>query len=253
MGKILSYTFAILILAGCVASGKTYSEFESTTASVSSDKSRIYFLRESAFLASGTLARLEVNSIRVAELPMNGFAYVDVDPGATNIRVDEMWSPGEWRSTITFDPGKSYYLLVTPNSGKVMAGAFLGWFGSAIASGGIFNVFPLPDSTGREMIRSMKFVSNATQVDTHKYCIKSDGSTILSECSSSGDREITKSEYDRLKNQKKDTATTSKSETEPSGDDPLEAKLEKLQKLLDKGLITEEEAAAKRAKILEDL
>ena len=33
----------------------------------------------------------------------------------------------------------------------------------------------------------------------------------------------------------------------------LTAKLEKLKKLLEKGLITEEEAAAKRAKLLEDL
>jgi hypothetical protein len=35
--------------------------------------------------------------------------------------------------------------------------------------------------------------------------------------------------------------------------DPLEAKLEKLKKLFERGLITEEEAAAKRAKLLEDL
>jgi cytochrome c-type biogenesis protein CcmH/NrfG len=66
------------------------------------------------------------------------------------------------------------------------------------------------------------------------------------------DKEITKAEYERLKNKKKDTATT-EPDTASSGDDPLEAKLEKLQKLLDKGLITEEEAAEKRAKILEDL
>ena len=41
--------------------------------------------------------------------------------------------------------------------------------------------------------------------------------------------------------------------TKVLGDDSLEAKLEKLKKLLEKGLITEEEAAAKRAKFLEDL
>ena len=39
-------------------------------------------------------------------------------------------------------------------------------------------------------------------------------------------------------------------DTASSVDDPLEAKLEKLKKLLEKGLITEEEAAAKRAKLL---
>lgn len=51
-----------------------------------------------------------------------------------------------------------------------------------------------------------------------------------------------------------DTSSTTAVETEvPSDDAPLEAKLEKLKKLLEKGLITEEEAAAKRAKLLEDL
>ena len=50
------------------------------------------------------------------------------------------------------------------------------------------------------------------------------------------------------------TRTSSKTFTlEVEDDDPLEVKLEKLKKLLEKGLITEEEAAAKRAKLLEDL
>ena len=51
-----------------------------------------------------------------------------------------------------------------------------------------------------------------------------------------------------------DTSSEAETEAEPiDEDDPLEAKLEKLNKLLEKGLITEEEAAAKRAKLLEDL
>lgn len=64
---------------------------------------------------------------------------------------------------------------------------------------------------------------------------------------------ITKAEYDRLKNKKTDTASSTEPDAASSVDDPLEAKLEKLKKLLEKGLITEEEAAAKRAKLLEDL
>ena len=72
-------------------------------------------------------------------------------------------------------------------------------------------------------------------------------------CGDFGDTKITKAEYDRLKDKKTDTASTTEPETASSGDDPLEAKLEKLQKLLEKGLLTEEEAAAKRAKLLEGL
>jgi hypothetical protein len=72
-------------------------------------------------------------------------------------------------------------------------------------------------------------------------------------CGDFGDTKITKAEYDRLKDKKTDTASTTEPETASSGDDPLEAKLEKSQKLLEKGLLTEEEAAAKRAKLLEGL
>ena len=56
-----------------------------------------------------------------------------------------------------------------------------------------------------------------------------------------------------LKNLKKDATSKPEPDTASSSDDPLEAKLEKLQRLLEKGLITEEEAAAKRAKLLGDL
>jgi hypothetical protein len=79
--------------------------------------------------------------------------------------------------------------------------------------------------------------------------------TVTASRSNQTDRnfERAKAEYDRLKNKKKDTASATEPDAASSGDDPLEAKLEKLQKLLDKGLITEEEAAAKRAKLLEDM
>jgi hypothetical protein len=51
-----------------------------------------------------------------------------------------------------------------------------------------------------------------------------------------------------------DNSLTTEVETSTSSDyNPLEVKLEKLKKLLEMGLITEEEAAAKRAKLLEDL
>ena len=97
------------------------------------------------------------------------------------------------------------------------------------------------------------------------YCQRHDGTVIrLHGMDSNGDctkingtelplRMISKAEYDRLKDKKKDTASKPEPDTASSSDDPLEAKLEKLQRLLEKGLITEEEAAAKRAKLLEDL
>ena len=55
--------------------------------------------------------------------------------------------------------------------------------------------------------------------------------------------EITKAEYGRLKGKTTDTASTTKPDAESSGNDLLEAKLEKLKKPLEKSLITKEEAA----------
>ena len=49
------------------------------------------------------------------------------------------------------------------------------------------------------------------------------------------------------------SSTTGVETKTPRNDAPLEAKLIQLKRLLDKGLITKEEAAAKRAKLLEDL
>jgi len=106
-----------------------------------------------------------------------------------------------------------------------------------------------------DRLKGKKTVTARKTPTSSHYCKRKDGVVYESKrhvCPSSH-TEINKAEYDRLKNQKKDTASTTKSDTASSGDDPLEAKLEKLKKLLDKGLITEEEAAAKRAKLLEDL
>ena len=106
-----------------------------------------------------------------------------------------------------------------------------------------------------DRLKGKKTVTARKTPTSSHYCKRKDGVVYESKrhvCPSSH-TEINKAEYDRLKNQKKDAASTTKPDAASSGDDPLEAKLEKLKKLLEKGLITEEEAAAKRAKLLEDL
>jgi len=73
-------------------------------------------------------------------------------------------------------------------------------------------------------------------------------------CGDFGDTKITKAEYDRLKNKKTDTVNDASTKDKASGSsESLKAKLKELKDLLDEGLITEEEAAAKRAKLLEDM
>jgi hypothetical protein len=87
-----------------------------------------------------------------------------------------------------------------------------------------------------------------------KYCRTDDGRILFTVMSCASNTEITKAEYDRLKNKKKDTVDeppTKDKASENTGS--IKAKLKELKDLLDEGLITEKEAAAKRAKLLEEL
>jgi hypothetical protein len=90
------------------------------------------------------------------------------------------------------------------------------------------------------------------------YCKRLDGSVYAVDFSCKKGRQISKSEYERLNNGKSRSKTKASiekthSNTDDSGStDAIEAKLKKLKKLLDKGLITAEEAKAKRAEILDD-
>ena len=87
-----------------------------------------------------------------------------------------------------------------------------------------------------------------------KYCRTDDGRILFTVMSCASNTEITKAEYDRLKNKKTDTVNDASTKDKASGSsESLKAKLKELKDLLDEGLITEEEAAAKRAKLLEDL
>jgi len=100
-----------------------------------------------------------------------------------------------------------------------------------------------------------KSKDTATSTNITLYCKRSDGSVYsYSHANCGSSKKITKAEYDRLKNKKTDTANDASSTDKASGSSgPLKAKLKEVKDLLDEGLITEEEAAAKRAKLLEDL
>ena len=107
-------------------------------------------------------------------------------------------------------------------------------------------------------LTSMPKKSEKTSTKSRKnvYCKKPNGIVYsYLEYDSTGvcglNKEITKAEFDRLKNQKEDTANDKDKASGSAGS--LRVKLKELKQLLDEGLITEEEAAVKRTKLLEDL
>ncbi len=109
----------------------------------------------------------------------------------------------------------------------------------------------LLDSVGVKKYKTPTAAHTSQPKELIVYCQHKDHgytNSVKGRCHSNDWREITKAEYDQLKDQKKDTTLTEDPEA-----GSLKAKLKELKNLLDEGLITEEEAATKRAKLLGDL
>jgi len=150
------FAFLILLITGCAATGPSYTDIKSTIPSLESGKSRLYFLRENAFMLSAVAARVQVNGVKVADIYSGGFVYLDRSAGEAFIMVDASLHPGEWRGKFTLEGGKEYFFLVTPNSNKVMAGVFLGLIGSSMTEGGPFYVYSIPEEMARKQLKTMK-------------------------------------------------------------------------------------------------
>jgi hypothetical protein len=90
--------------------------------------------------------------------------------------------------------------------------------------------------------------SATSTVPRRVYCRNKDGSAFASWSSCNSGTQITVHEFRLIKAEKSDTDNRTESNSVS-----IEAKLKKLKQLLDKGLITPEEAKAKRAKLLEEL
>ena len=95
---------------------------------------------------------------------------------------------------------------------------------------------------------SGKLIKTPPPNNPYIYCWRADGSVYRNYEDCTGTSvEITKNSYDRLSAQ----AVTER--VEGSSTNTIEEKLQKLKELLDKGLITSEEAKAKRSELLNDL
>ena len=155
------FLFAILVsfISGCAETGPSYTSVKSTIPQLQSDNARIYFLREASSVNYGLTARVHLNGIKVVDLNMDGFAYVNRPAGNVLIMVaatcsirpfalaDAYWdlltdllftegprrkdAPlnfGEARKMFTVESGKTYYFLVANDSSNVMAGLIGGAF-----------------------------------------------------------------------------------------------------------------------------
>jgi hypothetical protein len=150
--------FAVLafVVAGCAATGPSYTSVKSAIPQLQSDNSRIYFLREGGFVNSGLTARVHLNGIKIVDLNMDGFAYVDRPAGNMLIMIDASLNFGEARKMFTVESGKTYYFLVANDSSNVLAGIIGGSLGAVSEGGGRFVFYRIPESMALEQLKTKK-------------------------------------------------------------------------------------------------
>ena len=146
----------ISFISGCAATGPSYTSVRSSIPQLQSDNARIYFLREGGFVNSGLTARVHLNGIKVVDLNMDGFAFVDRPAGNVLIMIDAPLNFGEARKMFTVESGKTYYFLVANDSSNVMAGLIGGAIGAASEGGGRFAFYQIPEAIALEQLKTKK-------------------------------------------------------------------------------------------------
>jgi hypothetical protein len=156
MRAILLATIIVSFISGCAATGPSYTSVKATIPQLQSENARIYFLREGGFVNSGLTARVHLNGIKVVDLNMDGFAFVDRPAGNVMIMVDAPLNFGEARKMFTVESGKTYYFLVANDSSNVMAGLIGGAIGAASEGGGRFAFYQIPEAMALEQLKTKK-------------------------------------------------------------------------------------------------
>lgn len=158
--SLLLMAAVIALVSGCAATGPSYTSIKTTIPQMTSDQARLYFLREGGFMNSGLTARIHLNGTQVADLNMDGFAYVDRPAGDVLIMVDAPLNFGEARQAFNIESGKTYYFFVANNFSNVMAGSFGGIIGAAAEGGGRFIFYRIPEKMALKQLKTKNLSGN---------------------------------------------------------------------------------------------
>lgn len=97
---------------------------------INSGKAQVVVYRPSAFGYGGISGHVEINGMAKCDLKVDGFMIANIQSGQTVIAVDNWQLPGTSKLVFNAKAGQKYYVKVSPNGDKVMAGAFAGYLGT---------------------------------------------------------------------------------------------------------------------------
>jgi len=151
--------FFMLALAGCTASGPTYSSLPEQKPDKGMAQLVVY--RPNGLAYAARRPTVEINSIKTCDLPAGGFFIKNVKPSEITITSSFWDAPGTSRFTTEAVSGKTYHIRITLNNDKLGAGLVAGFIGTAVAEGvsehsGPFNIELVDDRTAYTEINSLK-------------------------------------------------------------------------------------------------
>ena len=150
MRSITVMLFASSLLAGCAATGPTFTEHLAASNAIPPSSARLVVFRtrdSDQYSARSAVIRIDGNSLGSCDYA--GFSVFDVKPGKYLLNVDMRGAIGTCDLPVEVTAGKDYYLEIKPRTEHFVSGVIGGLVGTALESsgrqcGGAFSVESVP-------------------------------------------------------------------------------------------------------------
>jgi hypothetical protein len=150
------------LMAGCAATGPSFTEHQSSSGAVPASSARLYFFRtRETAQYSARSASIKIDGNGVGGCDYAGFSLFDVTPGKHLVTVDMWDSPGTCALPIEVAAGNEYYLEIKPRTGNLIGALAGGLIGAAAESsgkecGGAFSVEPVARASAVPSLSDLK-------------------------------------------------------------------------------------------------
>jgi hypothetical protein len=134
--RTISLLFLNIAIAGCAATGPTYSE-STAKRPQSLEAARVTIYRTGDHMQySGRAVRLTLDKNVIGNVDYKGFNIFDIAAGEHTLTADIWDAPGKCNIALNLKPATEYYFQVLPRSESLLSGMVGGVLGMAIESGG---------------------------------------------------------------------------------------------------------------------
>jgi hypothetical protein len=144
------------LLAACATAS-----LESQTKAQDRGLARIYFLRESTYLAMAVAPSLKVDGQEVGQVGNGSYFFVDRPPGTHTVTLETPMTPGRFAAEVKLRAGGIYYLRIAPRVESYLIGAAAGVVGllieaSVSENSGAFSLLPIDERSGAALLAQLK-------------------------------------------------------------------------------------------------